>query len=46
VEVLKESWRRKHRFTIWGLLADKRCSQAVLGFLSSLYYGCGEAGAD
>ena len=47
-EVLKESGRRKHQFTIEHLLADKRCSQAVLDFLSTipLYYRCGKASAD
>ena len=38
-EVLKESGRRKHRSTIWDLLADKRCSQAVLDFLSATDVG-------
>jgi len=38
-DVLKESGRRKHRFTIRDLLADKKCSQAVLNFLSALEVG-------
>jgi len=38
-EVLEESRRRKHRFTIWDLLADGRRSQAVLDFLSSTDVG-------
>jgi len=37
--VLGESWRRKHRFAIRDLLADKRCSQAVLDFLSTTEVG-------
>ena len=36
VEVRKESGRRKDRLTIRGLLADVRCSQAVLDFLSTM----------
>jgi len=43
-EVLKESGRRKHRFTVQDLLADKRCSQAVLDFLSTSDAGRCETG--
>jgi len=34
-EVLKETKRWKSRWTIWDLLADESCGQAVLEFLSS-----------
>jgi len=37
--VLNESGRVKHRFVIRNLLADKRCSQAVLEFLSTTDVG-------
>ena len=37
--VLKGSGRRKYRFTIRDLLADKRCSQVVLDFLSATDVG-------
>ena len=46
-EVQKESGRRKSRCKVRDLLADGRCSQAVLhmyvNFLSA-GYGCGKAG--
>ena len=35
----KESGRGKERFTIWDLLADGRCSQTVLDFLSTTDVG-------
>ena len=35
----KESGRRKSRVKIWGLIADVRCSQAVLDFLSTADVG-------
>ena len=38
-QVLKQSGRRRHRFTIWHLLAGKRCSWAVLDFLSTTDVG-------
>jgi len=38
-EVREESGRGKSRFKIWGLLADERCSQAVLDFLSTTDVG-------
>ena len=38
-EVLKETGRRKHRFTVRDLLADGRCSQAVLDSLSTTDVG-------
>ena len=38
-EMPKESERRKHRFTIRGLPADKRYSQAVPDFLSTTEVG-------
>jgi len=34
-EVRKESGRGKDRLTIWDLLAEGRCSQAVLNFLAT-----------
>jgi len=37
--VLKGSGRRKYRFTIRDLLADKRCSQVVFDFLSATDVG-------
>jgi len=37
--VLKETGRRKHRFKIRGLLADGRCSKAVLNFFSTMDVG-------
>jgi len=50
-EVLKESGRRKHQFAIRDLLADKRCSQTVLDFLSATDVGrlvptAGDAGSE
>jgi hypothetical protein len=46
-EVRKETGR-KSRFTIRNLLADDRCSQSVLGFLSTLpiHHGYEKAGPD
>jgi len=38
-KVLKETRRRQHWFTIRDLLADGRCRQAVLGFLSTTDVG-------
>ena len=38
-EVWKESGRGNSRFKIWDLLADRRCSQAVLDFLSTTDVG-------
>jgi len=38
-EVLKETRRRKSRWTVRDLLADERCGQAVLDFLSSTDVG-------
>jgi len=38
-EIRKESGRGKDRYTIRGLLADARCSQAVLDFLSTTGVG-------
>jgi len=38
-EVLKETGRRKSRWKIQDLLADQRCSQAVLDYLSSTDLG-------
>jgi len=43
-EVLKETKRWKSRWTVRELLADERCGQSVLDFLST-NYGCGKAGA-
>jgi len=37
--VLKGSGGKKHQFTIRDLFADKRCSQAVLDFLSATDVG-------
>jgi len=37
--VLKETKRRKSRWTVRDLLADERCGQAVLDFLSSTDVG-------
>jgi len=39
VEVLKESGRGKHWWKIRDLLADGRCSWAVLDFLSTVNVG-------
>ena len=38
-EVRRETGRGKDRFKIWDLLADARCSQAVLDFLSTTDVG-------
>ena len=38
-EVLKETKRRKSRWTVRDLMADERCGQAVLDFLSSTDVG-------
>jgi len=38
-EVLKESGKWKSRWRIWDLLADERCSQAVLDVLSATDVG-------
>jgi len=38
-EVVNESGRRKHRFTIRDLMADERCSRAILGFLQTTDVG-------
>jgi hypothetical protein len=39
VEVRKESGRGKDRFKIWDLLANTRCSQPVLDYLSTMAVG-------
>jgi hypothetical protein len=43
VEVWKETRKWKSRFTVRNLLANTRCSQPVLDFLSTMNVGGGSA---